>query len=497
MFLAELGWVVLALAMAGGAVFTAVFFDVAWLQIAAFVILLAVVVYLLIRSFFALWRREFAAFFLRFLGGVLLLPAGALGLAVIAMAGKFSVMLEGDAGTLPVPAGALRSLEEAGGVLAKEFSAASGSDWSLEVDAVSLEFGGRRRFVEFGFTTPRDAGRDFRASVDFAWNAAGGWEIVGGGSSGDTETFAVNQAAYLEARKAIQPPQMRWPLDEKTEQEFTRAASELAAALTARQVLDLGATPWELTGVRFSHYFSGDSGDRMELRFQAKDDEGNGAHLFTYWTYDGKVARLGDVSAGINNGARSSSTREQSEEVRTEINEILTMSGELLQPEKQSQRGWESCTTTLPDGSKLTYSQQPAHPFLAEYHMRATIERPDGTARVFSLPMNTGGRTAVFVHTGITAGGDPAIRLSAGRHFDTGFELTKPRFIAADQVLEPELLGAFLQISTPLQWVSADSPESAPLLAEAMSYVGGESPGANPPAATGGDKKADNDAGAR
>lgn len=480
-FWEECGYLTIALIIAAGAVFAAEICDLSGLQIAALGILVAAVLYLLVRSLVSLWHRKFVAFFLRFLAGILLLPAGAVGFAIIAMAGRFSAMMDVEKGTLPITESALTELQNEAGRLAEELSASAENKLTLEASSVSVEFGGRQREVEFSFRSPLQQGFDFWANLRFAQNAEGIWKIAGNHASGDTETFSDHHAAFQDAWKRLLPPKITWPVDSKTEEVFTQAANQLAADLTSRAILDLGKTPWRLKGVRFSHYFNERFGagasDSVQVNLGAKqpDDKegemrGKGAYLFSYWTFDGKVARLREVSAGILQGDRSSSTREHGEAVRTEINEILSeRSGGLLEPEKSS-GNWETCTTRLPDGSTLTYSQQLAHPFLAEYNMRVTIERVDGKKREFSLPMNTGGRTAVFVHTGTTASGESAIRMSASRHFDVSFDLTKPAFIDVDKVLDPVLLGAFLQISTPLQWFSATDPDAQERLREGADY---------------------------
>jgi hypothetical protein len=471
--LVEVGLLALLLALAAAAVFVSLLFDWSWPQIPAFAILAGTSLYLIARSISSLWHRCFGAFFLRFLAGLLLLPIGLVGFAVVGMAGKFVAMVEFEKGTLPLRHSTLRQLRGEAERMARDISSAAENELEFTPESVSLEFGGPHRSMEFEFVSTPEIGGHFRGSVDFRQHNDGAWKLAGRSSSGDPKTFDVLRAAFEKTVQQLPAPTLDWAVPGEIESRFSDAAAKLAAELTARGVFELADKPWHLGSVRFSHRLSGSGGDSVIMVFRAKESDERGAYFFSYWTFDGKVARLRDVSAGIDRGSASSSTRENNEEVRTELNEILSsMPDSVLRPEKESSRGWDSCTATLPDGSKLTYSQQSAHPFLAEYNMRATIELPDGRRRVFSLPMNTGGRTAVFVSFGKKASGSPAIRMTAGRHFDTAFDLTKPAFTSPDEVLDPEPLGAFLQISTPLQWVAVGDGDATHLLDEARQYTG-------------------------
>lgn len=247
----------------------------------------------------------------------------------------------------------------------------------------------------------------------------------------------------------------------------------MAEELSSRPILRLRDASWRWQEITFCDSLEAEAEPSVTMIFSTTEKTPTSGMLFTRWSFDGQQARLRDVTASLHPETDFSKLRESQEQAHPEVQEILVgHPGALLRPQRESPRGWRSCAVALPDGTRLTYEQQNARLFLAEYRMRVTLPPPQGKARTFSLPMNTGGRTAILVWMGQTAQGVPAVRLVAKRHFAVWLLLSELSFLAPDEVLEAKLLGAIVEISTPLRWVATDEPQDRALLQEALDYLG-------------------------
>lgn len=431
------------------------------------------------RGVAALWRRQWVGGGVRLVVLVLLMPAALLACVVAGFVGKAARMANFgmDASgprVLPVESGAMEQLVAAGNALIVQISgpqAADGDRFVLE--SVECSFGPNRREVEFNFV--RGGAGYFRAGLSFRQKADGTWTHEGHSASGDTAAFSVNSAMFDEARKALVPPAgLAWPVSPEVEARWIGAADELAAVLTAAAPLGVADATWRTDSGRFTRNLGKGNNDAISIWLEARRGRERAAYATTYWAFDGKRARLLDVNAGVDSGNSSRSTMGDGAEARSLIDPWLAGQDGLLEASAlYASRGdgtWESAEAALPDGTVITYHQQLAHPFLAEYHMRLGIRPPGGEEREFFLPMNTGGRTATLVGLGTAPDGTPAVRVNAGRHFDLGFTLRDPRMIASSSVRDEVPAGAFVAISTRLRWVAPGDAESERLIEEARNY---------------------------
>jgi hypothetical protein len=435
------------------------------------------------------WRGVAALCWRHWIGGVLrllalpLLLAAVLAACVMAgFAGKAARMAEfgPDAAgprTLPIEAGAMGEVVAAGERLAAQirWPRAAGED-GLVLESVQFAFGPGRRELEFSFV--RGGGGYFRGTLRFRQKPDGGWAYEGHSASGDTAGFSERSALFDELRAGLTPPaDLLWPVSPEVERRWTAAADELAAVLSAAAPLGTEGAPWRADSVKMTRQLRTENRDAVAIWLGARRGSQRVAYAVTTWAFDGRRARLVDVSAGVDSGNSSRSTMEDGAEIRSLLEPWLAGQKGLLEESalyaSRSDRSWESCEAVLSDGTVLTYHQQQAHLFLAEYHMRLGIRPLGGEEREFFLPMNTGGRTAILVKTGTAPDGTPAARVDAGRHFDLGFTLRNPRMIPAGSVRDETIAGAFTSVSTPLRWAASGDAEGDRLIEQVRGYPRG------------------------
>jgi hypothetical protein len=372
---------------------------------------------------------------------------------------------------LPVEAGAMNRLVATGNDLARELdggAAADGAEFAL--DSVECSFGPGGRMVSFDFV--RGPASAFRGSVSFKQRADGAWLRDGYSASGDPASFEADRTAFNDSVESLGVlPDFDWPVTRQVEQDWTAAADQLAASATAAAVLGTDGIPWRTDAIHLTRNLRPGNRDAIAIWLKAARGRERVAYAVTDWAFDGRQARLLDVQAGMDGDRRSDSTLEHGAEVRSVLESALAAGNDLLAPSalvtSRHDGTWETCEARLPDGTVLTYRQQQAHPFLAEYHMILSIRPPEGPERDFVLPMNTGGRTAILVRTGTFGDGVPAVRLDAGRHFDLAFTLRDPRIVPAESVRDERPAGAFTGVSTPLRWVAEGDAANASLIEQA------------------------------
>ncbi len=465
----EVAGVLAAYAICTVAAFGSGFFDAGWLSWLSLGLFATLLLVLVVRAFMALWRKRIAGFGLRLVAAVVLVPLGLVSITVASIGGNWMEMTDGGTRVLPVDPAALAKAVDAGRSLAAQLRERTHTEFGLE--SIRFESGGGRRTVEFEMKQPPPG--YFRAEVEFISGPDGTWKQQGSSFSGDTETFEAKRARTEPHIKELEPPSFVWPVSAQTMKDFETAAGELAGVLQSQSVLGVVGAEWKPAQIVFSHDIERRNNDAVEIRLDAHEGSERVAYASTYWHFDGRLARLADVSAGTDSGAHSSSTMEQGAEVRSVLEEWLAQDRGVLARSASTAcgtRGWQSCEATLPDGTVFTYFQKSAHPFLAEYDMRLAIRPPGEKGREFVLPMNTGGRTAIFVSTGRSADGTPAVHVDGGRHFNAAFLLRGPRFIDPAGVLDQTPVGAFVGISTPLRWVVPGTPDADKLIQEARDY---------------------------
>ncbi len=459
------------LAMAEG------FFAHAGLGCAALVCFAAALLAVFVFAITAVWRRQWSAAIAWLLALLVLAPVLLVGGVVAGFAGRTLGMMEFAKRTLPIPHASLARLAKEGRSLADGLNRVDpeAAD-KFSPEAVGVFFGPAGREIHFDFMLGDGTG--FRGRVGFRQKNGGEWQRDGTSCSGDTATFAENRSRFERALASIGSPDLAWPIEADVEERWVAAANEIAEFLTGADVLESGRLSWRLNSIQMTRAMHQKNADCISIGFNAKRGDQRAAWVTTYWVFDGQHARLEDLSAGVDIGTNSFSGREHGAEVRSMLEPWIASRGGLFRPshlyQSRGDRTWEACEIVLPDGSALVYRQQLAHAFLAEYHMRVEI-RPagGGAARDFFLPMNTGGRTAILVSTGKTAGGEAAVLLDGGRHFQTAFTLANPRMISPESVLEPIPFGAFTGVKSPLRWASATLPADRELFEETVSYADG------------------------
>lgn len=419
--------------------------------------------------------RRWVAAVVWFVSLIVLVPLSLVGAVVAGFAGKMLASVEWEARVLPVPAEAAAEVIRSGNALVSQINNenADGAP-AFALDSVDFSFGPEGRKIGFDLVLGQAA--EFRAGIRFRQTASGNWQKDGNSCSGETETFETNRRRFEDAAAGLRGPDIAWPVPVEVEEQWTAAGKEIAGFLSTAGVLETSGTPWSLSHVDMSQPVANPANSRISMWFGAKQGRQSVAYATLYLTYNGKRARIEDLTAGVSRGTSSSWRMEHGAAVRSLLEPWLAGRNGLIAPSKLFQSHddstWEACETTLPDGSVLIYRQQIAHPFLAEYNMRVEI-RPPGAEKgcEFFLPMNTGGRTAILVEIGKTAEGIPVVRLDAGRHFNQAFTLRdEPRMIPPEAVLGAAPLGAFSGVKSALRWVSATDPYDSELYEETRAY---------------------------
>lgn len=273
----------------------------------------------------------------------------------------------------------------------------------------------------------------------------GAWTLAGSGGSANTQAELKAAGERNVFPKTLAPPAPQWPVPEELSARLTQAAGQLAEALGNFRFGKPDGTNWQIA--RISFHLPEEGRPSVSLVFSNASQRDL---VWTRWRWDGKALHLTDVTA--------EGSRERSAAALTVIEKALP-AADFLRPRPQQESDWRRVATKLPDGTELAYIERPAHAFLAEYHMRVGITPRGGKEEFFELPMNTGGRTAVFVYTGATKDGIPAVRLVASRHFDAVFTTQTPDWRESEDFIETGFAGGFLGVHTPLGWFPAGDPE--------------------------------------
>ncbi len=271
------------------------------------------------------------------------------------------------------------------------------------------------------------------------------WSLAGSDASANTQADLKAAEGRNVFPKMLAPPAPQWPVPGDFSARLWQSGSQLAEALGNFRFAKSDGANWGLA--RVSYHLPQERRPSVSLVFA---DTSQRDLIWTRWRWDGESLHLTDVTA--------EGSRERSAAALTVIEKALPAGG-FLRPRTQQASDWRRVTTELPDGTKLAYLELPAHAFLAEYHMRVGITPQGGQEEFFELPMNTGGRTAVFVSTGATKDGTPAVRLVAPRHFDSVFTTQTPSWRESGDFVETGFAGAFLGVHTPLGWFPAGDPE--------------------------------------
>jgi len=445
------GFLVLAiLGLAAALSFVSSWLDSFVIGVAALLILSCLILLLIARGILSFWRR-------RWVGGIariLAVPACVLfGLAVMFLAnlaGGAALDWDFRTRTLPIDEGAMRQIRDEGNKIAAGLSSFLPNQEKFALEAIDLESDGAAKKIGLRFF--KSSPGYFSINADFQ-ETPGGWKWTGGSSSGDTETFANFRETVAPHLPASLPATLRWPVDERVAKRIREEAEFLRAVFESQGILRTDGKTWSVGPIRYVRNLRTAGRDVVRIDFSCKDGRQRIAWAGTDWAFDGTTLRFLDASGGTNENSKL----ENHAEVETVVAEWLVSDRGIFEQLRPRGKPWRTCEAELPGGVRLIYSQQQAHPFLAEYKMRTTISLPDGRSRTFVLPMNTGGRTEIFVFTGTTPDGTAALRMVSGRHIDMAFDLQALRMFPVGEFKESAYAGAYLEISTPLTWFPADS----------------------------------------
>lgn len=417
---------------------------------AGLLIFACLILALLARGILSLWRHQWVAGIARILAVPACFLFGLAAMFLADLAGRWAMDWDLRAGTLPVDERAMKEIRNEGNKIAAGLSSFLPNQEKFALEVIDIESGGAPRKISLRFSKPPP--EYFSISADFQ-ETPGGWKRTGGGSSGDTETFAKFRDAIDPHLPSSLPATLRWPVDEPVAKRIRDGAEALRAVIESQGILGTDGKAWSVGPIHYVRNLRSDGCDMVRMNFSCKEGRQPVAWAGTDWAFDGKTLRFLDATGGT----RGNSNRENQAEVETSVTEWLARDREIFEHLKPRGKPWRTCEAELPGGIRLLYAQQQAHPFLAEYHMRATISLPDGRSRTFALPMNTGGRTEILVFTGTKADGSAALRMVSGRHFDMVFDLQTLRIFPAGEFKESAYAGAYLEISTPLTWFPSGS----------------------------------------
>jgi hypothetical protein len=422
-----------------------------WVALFLFALLLLVT---LIRTLVSFWRREWLGVIVRLLILPMLLASGMAGLFVISIAGStLPELWQGFHRTLPLEKGAERRLVGEGERIASLLSAKTPDGKPMQLRQVTLGLNLKRgepaRTVEFDFW--KAAPVSFSCGATYRLEGAL-WRKEGEGASGDSETFDANSKALSPELPEELQGSFDWPVNQAVADSLFEAGREMAKVLEREQPLASEGAEWSVESIAFQRELANGWRDSIRIGFRALREGKCVAEATADLTYDGKSARLDRCGGSLIQG---DSRGNDDVAVATALREWLHQDRGILKKVNDHGKPWRSCEATLPGGVRLIYHEQPAHPFLAEYNMRAEFLLQDGRSRCFELPMNTGGRTKVLAYTGITASESPAVHLVASPHFDIAFDLGTLRIIDPKAVRNESFAGAFLEEQTPLTWFPA------------------------------------------
>ncbi len=424
-----------------------------WLSL---ILIVIVILWLPVRVVIALIRKEWLGAVIRIVLLPFVLVAGLLGMVAGSMSGGEATEWDWKKSTLPVEKSAEQKLVERGEKIAGVLSSKTPDGRPMKLRSVNLVIEQREHdaFRKIGFEFDKMNPGFFSIGADYRF---GGdvWKLDGHHGSGDPETFKRNEQALVPLLPQQLEGSLIWPLKDTVVNQLTDLARAMCTVLEKEQPLPVEGASWKLEGTDFRHGLGKGDTDSIQLTFGAWRGRERVAWASAELFYDGKKARLGRCGGGIEGGHTANSTMDHEAAVTTVLREWLIEDREIAEKVRERGRPWRSCEAMLPDGIRMIYHEQPAHPFLAEYNMRIEFILPDGRKRRFDLPMNTGGRTSVLAYTGATPDGLTAIRLVSGRHFDVAFDLKTLRWIDPAKITEAIYVGAFLEEKTPLQWFPA------------------------------------------
>ncbi|MFZ0615751.1 MAG: hypothetical protein WAN16_04800 [Chthoniobacterales bacterium] len=418
-----------------------------WVALFLFAFLLLVT---LIRTLVAFWRREWLGGIVRLLILPMLLTGGMAGLFVISIAGStLPELWQVFHRTLPLEKGAERRLVGEGERIARLLSAKTPDGKPMQLRHVTFGLhpkgGEPARTVEYDFWKD-----DF--SCDAMYRQEGSlWRKWSDSASGG-EMFDANRKAVSPALPEELQGSFDWPVNQAVTDRLLKVGWEIAKVLEQDQPLASEGALWGVESIEFQRELAKGCHDSIRIGLQALREGKGVAWATADLSYDGESARLDRCRGSTLQGG---SNKNDDAAVATALREWLHQDRGILKKAGDHGKPWRSCEATLPGGVRLIYHEQPAHPFLAEYNMRAEFLLQDGRSRCFELPMNTGGRTKVLAYTGITASGSPAVHLVASPHFDIAFDLGTLRRIDPKAVIQESYAGAFLGEKTPLTWFPA------------------------------------------
>lgn len=364
--------------------------------------------------------------------------AGLLAIVVAQIVGFTVVEAGWPPAKSPLPSEAVEPFERAARAIT--VSAPDGTRFTLRGLRFTESQGTRRVEIELG----GGGNASLTASPDYTLRD-GRWVAAGTGFSAPTnEEVEALRAATRVPDELV--GDLAWPVPEAFAEHLNDAAKRLAGGIS-QQAFD-GTDPVPVALVRSDFWIPESGSPRVALVFGTSGGE---RLVWTDWRWNGEVLTLADVTMA--------GSREQSAAAKTAVLEAIR-EDEFLRPREAHGPEWRRVETKLADGTRIAYLERAAHPFLAEYHMRVGITPAGGTERVFELPMNTGGRTAVFVSSGRTTDGRSAVRLTS-QHFDSVFTLSPSGWAEVSDFQDGREEGAFLAVHTPLAWFPAGDAEIA------------------------------------
>lgn len=447
--LKEIIVVLAALGICQALIFLSAWWDSSVTGIAAGLTFLGLLIALLSGGILALWRRQWLAGLLRVFAVPVCFVGGILVMFLANLAGGAALGGDFRTRTLPIDQRAMEEIREEGERIAADLSKYLPLHEKFALRAIDLESSGQIQKINLSLFTGSSS--YFSLNLEFQ-KSKSGWNRTGNGTGGSPETFKTIRAAVEPYFPTSLPPTLPWPLHESVADSIREGAEALCTVFENQGLLRTDGEPWGIRSIHYIRSFGPPREDLVRLDLACKEGRTSLAWAGTDWAYDGKFLRFLDATGGVPTG----STMENHAEVETIVTEWLTQDREIFERVKPQGKAWRTCEAHLP-GVNLIYSQQPVHPFLAEYNMRVSIGLPDGRSRMFSLPMNTGGRTQILVYTGTTSQGGPALRMVSGQHFDMAFDLEALRIFPVGEFQESAYAGAFLEVSTPLTWFPSES----------------------------------------
>lgn len=433
-----------------------------WLTLLAWLLFLLGLLFLVIRFFIALTNRQWIGCAVRLLAVPALLILGAISLFLAELSGKASWEVLPAPTSNPPGLHSLQELVDAGNNLAAELSNAAGMPGAFALQAIRVAKTQQKCWIELSCGTQN---HQDGFSARYRWVADDKWFWDGWSAHGD---IGVNLNSQLQVQDFPLLDNLAWPVDTALEEQWQTAGEELAAALRSQNPFASTNNDWRLRSWRFDYPLKKKFGQRVEFEIETpKQNETKFSAAIRCRYYKGQFF-VEDVTAGQHLGASSSWTMEDAARVQSAIESfILSKETNLFALQDDSGFGkWRQATAQLPDGLIVQYHEQQAHLFLAEYNMRMELTSPDGKTRRYSLPMNTGGRTSILGFQTTDVDGRPCVQFIC-RSFNVVFCNDNLEWTTAAADADKEFLGAFLGVTAPVKWISADAPNAAEVFRQA------------------------------